>query len=304
MSQVLLNKISTAEKKQRVYRLTVQDVDENGFPIDDYTVIQSPISIKFSVNRSLFADVNTLDIDIYNLAPQTYRKLFFDFFNMKYRKVTLEAGYESTGLSVIFMGEMWSCYTHREKCDVITKMHCIVGLKSMQARTDITLAGIHRDKVLARVASDMALELQIYSTDDKIITRSVVLSDNSMAIAQQYSDNNAFIDNGRLIILKDTDAIKGYVPLINDESGLLGVPKHEDAILKIDMIFEPRIIVGQIIEVNSRILPMFNGQYKVFGVKHAGIISGATAGSVVTTLEMLVGSQIYGRFGIVTLKHQ
>lgn len=304
MPQVLINNITPAKKKQRIYRLTVQDVDENGMPINKAIIIQNPITIDFSVNRTLFADVNTLDAEIYNLKPETYNRLFFDYFNCKYRTVILEAGYETTGMSTIFIGDMWSCYTRREGSDVITKMHCIVGLKSLQATSDVTLAGITRDRVLAQVADDMLLKLEIYSGEDKKFTRPVTLRDNSMKIATQYSDGNAFIDNGKLIILNDTDAIKGEVLLINDESGLLGVPKHEEAILSVDIIFEPRIIIGQIIEVNSRIHPMFNGQYKVFGVKHEGVISGAESGKATTTLEMLVGSQIYGRFGVVTNKHK
>lgn len=307
MSQVLVNPISPAKKQQRIYRLTVQDVDEFGFPLKSITVIDSrktPFTLEFSVKRNLFADVNTLDASIYNLAPDTYNALFFDYFNMKGRTVILEAGYETTGLSTIFIGDMWSCYTHRESANTITQMHCIVGLRTMQLHTDVTLAGTSRDRVLAKVASDMNLGLNIYSGKDQKFNRPVSLSDNPMKIAQQYSGESAYIDNGKLIILDDIDAIKGEVPLINDESGLLGVPKHEDAILSVDIIFEPRMVIGQIIEINSRIHPMFNGQYKVFGIKHEGVISGAEAGRATTTLEMLVGSQIYGRFGVVTPKHQ
>lgn len=304
MSQVLINTISPAKKVQRKYRLTVQNVDENGNPIDSAIVITNPITVDFSVNRTLFAEVNTLDIDIYNLAPNTYNQLFFDYFNMKYRTIILEAGYETTGLSTIFIGDVWSCYTRREKSNTITKIHAIVGLKSLQAMTDITLGGITRDRVLATVAKDMNLELEVYSGQNIKFDRDVVLSDNSMKIAQQYSGENAYIDNGKLIILEDTDAIKGEVPLINDESGLLGVPQHEDAILSVEIMFDPRFIIGQIIEVQSRIHPQFNGQYKVYGIKHEAVISGSEAGAATTTLEMLVGSQVYGRFGVVTRRHE
>lgn len=304
MSQVLVNNISPAEKQQRIYRLTVQAVDDKGNPIQKITTITNPITIEFSVNRTLFADVNSLDLSLYNLAPDTYNLLFFDYFNMKGRTVTLEAGYETTGLSTIFIGDVWSCFTSREGSETITKMRCFVGLRTMQLHTDVTLAGASRDRVLAKVAQDMNLGINIYSGKDQKFSRPVVLSDNPMRIAQQYSNESAYIDNGNLIILNDVDAIKGEVPLVNDESGLLGVPRHEDAVLRIDMIFEPRFVIGQIIEINSRIHPMFNGQYKVYGIKHEGVISGAEAGRVITTLEMLVGSQIYGRFGVVTAQHK
>jgi hypothetical protein len=98
--------------------------------------------------------------------------------------------------------------------------------------------------------------------------------------------------------LSDDDAFEGVVPVIDDESGLLGVPQHEDAILKVDIIFEPRLMIGQIVDIQSRVAPMFNGQYKIYGIRHEGEISDAESGLATTTLEMLVGSQVYGRFHV------
>lgn len=299
MVQVLYNEISPQAKLNRQFRLIVQDVDENGRATNSAVVITNPFTINFSVNRTIFADVNTLDIDIYNLAPDTYNRLFFDYFNVNHRTITLEAGYAGMEMSVIFIGDVWSCYTSRVNSDTITKIHAIVGLKSLQQTSDVTLKDISRNEVLAHAANDMGLQLEIYSGEDTKFNRPVTLSGNSLAIIKKYSDNSAFIDNNVIKVLDTFDAIEGYIPLINDESGLLGVPEHEDALLRVNMIFEPRIIIGQIIEIQSRIAPMFNGQYKVFGIKHAGTISDSIAGEATTTLEMLVGSQVYGRFGIV-----
>lgn len=300
MVNVLYNEISNQPKLNRRFRLTVQTVDDKGVPNEGKIIIEDPISIRFAVNRTLFADVNAMDIDIYNLAPETYNKLFFDYFNVNRRTVVLEAGYEGMELSVIFIGDVWSCFTSRQGSDVITRMHAIVGLKSLGLQTDATLENISRNQILTHAAHDMALDIKIYSGEDIKFTRPVTLQGNSFAIIQKYSDGMAFIDNNQINVLDTYEAIKGDVVLINDESGLLGVPEHEDALLRVRIIFEPRIIIGQIIEIKSRIAPMFNGQYKVYGIKHEGTISKSVAGEAITTLEMLVGSQVYGRFGVVT----
>lgn len=293
-----LNNISSGEKLNRQYRLTVQKIDENDNPTNEAIVITNPITIRFSVNRTLFADINSLDVEIYNLAPDTYNQLFYDYFSVYRRTIILEAGYKGQELSVIFIGDMWSCYTSRQGCDIVTKIHALVGLKSLQMQTDLTLGGISRNKVLTQAANDMMMDIEIYSGEDTKFNRPVSLTGNSMGIIQKYSGNHAFIDNGKILVLEDRDAIKGEVALINDKSGLLGVPKHEDALLTVDMIFEPRIVIGQIIEIQSRIMSEFDGQYKVYGIKHEGIISDAVSGSATTTLEMLVGSQVYGRFHV------
>ena len=300
MVNVLYHDISNKAKKQRQYRLTVQTVDEKGNPTEGAIVIEGKFTINFSINRTLFADVNAMDIDIYNLAPDTYNQLFFDYFNPKYRTVILEAGYQGMEMSIIFVGNVWNCYTSRQGSDVITKMHAITGLKDLSPQTDATLSNISRNQIIQHAASDMGLNVKIYSGEDIKFNRPVTMTGNSFAIIQKYCGGNAHIDNNEIMVLDTYDAIEGEVPLINDESGLLGVPEHEDALLRVKMIFEPRIIIGQIIEIQSRIAPMFNGQYKLYGIKHEGTISESVAGESTTTLEMLVGSQVYGRFGIVT----
>lgn len=291
--------INGAKKVNRRYRLTVQTVDDKGNPADKAIVISNPLTIRFSVNRTLFADINAMDIDIYNLAPRTYNQLFYDYFNVNRRTVILEAGYDGMEMSAIFIGDVWSCYTSRDGSDIITHMHAIVGLKSLSVQTDATLANVSRNQVLRYIANDMAMTINIYSGEDEKFTRPVSLSGNSFGQIQKYTNGSAYIDNNEINVLTTFDAIQGDVVLINDQSGLLGVPEHEDALLRVKMIFEPRIVIGQIIEVQSRISPMFNGQYKVYGIKHEGTISDAVAGTATTTLEMLVGSQMYGRFGVV-----
>lgn len=297
---VYYNKIDAGEKLGRQYRLTVQKVDSDDNPIDEAIIITNPITMRFSVNRTLFADINSMDVELYNLAPDTYNALFFDYFNTKRRTIILEAGYKGQELSIIFIGDVWSCYTSRQGSDIITKIHALVGLRSLQVQTDATLANISRNQILTKAANDMMMDIEIYSGEDTKFTRPVSLEGNSMGIIQKYSDNNAFIDNGKIIVLNDRDVFNGEVVLINDESGLLGVPRHEDALLSVDIILEPRILIGQLIEIQSRIMSEFEGQYKVYGIKHEGIISDAISSSATTTLEMLVGTQVYGRFHVKT----
>lgn len=304
------NYISAQEKLQRQYRLTVQAVDENDNPIKKAIVIdninradnteQGLLTLKFQINRSIFEDVNSMTVEIYNLAPDHYNQLFFDFFNEQRRSIVLEAGYKGQVLSTIFVGDVWSCYTERQGSNIITKIEALVGIKSFSKQIDATLWGATRNQILRTAAKDMAMNINIYSGEDVKFNRSVSLAGNAYGIIQQYSGGSAYVDNGEINVLENQDAIEGDVVLINDESGLLGVPKHEDALLTVDMIFEPRIVIGQLVEIKSRIMPPFDGQFKVYGIKHQGIISDAVSGSATTTLEMMVGTQVYGRFHVKT----
>lgn len=290
--------IPNQPKVNRVYRLTVQMTDENDNPLDKAIVITNPITMKFQINRSIFAEINGAEIELYNLKLDTYRQLFYDYFNISKRTVILEAGYEGQDLSLIFVGDMWSCYTSRVGTETITRMECIVGWKELNKVSDATLDNASRNQVIKYAANDMLMDVKIYSGEDTKFNRPVSIQGNSFKTIQTYSGGRAFIDNNSIYVLDDADAFEGYVPLINDASGLLGVPEHEDAILKVHIIFEPRLMIGQIIEIRSRVAPMFNGQYKIYGIRHEGEISDAEAGFATTTLEMLVGSQVYGRFRV------
>lgn len=308
--------VQALKKLNRKYRLTIQDVDENREPINKAVVIENPFTIRFSINRNIFQEVNQGDFEIYNLAPDTYNRLFYDYFSInryfgddettrsvgnkwKSRTVILEAGYEGMEMSIIFVGDMWSCYTERRGADVITRIHAIIGLRATSISSDVSFGSTTRNKVLMYLADDMHLKMKLYQIEDKEFNRPISISGNSFANIQKYSGDIAYIDNNEIKVLKYDDAFESEVALINDESGLLGVPQRENGILSVNMIFEPRLTVGQKIEIQSRIAPMFNGQYKVFGLKHDGVISGAESNRVVTSIQMMVGSQLYGRFGIV-----
>lgn len=314
MEQGIFNNFTKTKKLGRKYRLTVQDIDDNRNPVGSAIVIEDPFTLKFSINRGIFNEVNQGDFEIYNLSPDTYKRMFYDYFTINKqlgefsgefgstwnnRTVILEAGYNGMEMSTIFVGDMWSCYTERRGTNVITKIHAIIGLRALNQTSDITLKGVRRNDILVAIAKDMGLKLNIYSGSNDKFGRPVVINGNSMAGLNTYAKGSAYIDNNEIKVLDLTDATEGQIPLINDESGLLGVPQRENGLLTLEMIFEPRIVVGQIIEVNSRILPMYNGQYKIFGLKHSGTISQSESGSVITELQMLVGSQVYGRFGIV-----
>ena len=105
-------------------------------------------------------------------------------------------------------------------------------------------------------------------------------------------------------IMKPNEVIEGFVPLINDASGLLATPQRKDATLSINMIFEPRLLIGQVIEIQSSIAPQFDGQYKIYGLKHSGTISDSIAGQCTTTVQMQVGSQVFGRFNVLKAEQQ
>ena len=55
------------------------------------------------------------------------------------------------------------------------------------------------------------------------------------------------------------------------------------------MLFEPRLTLGQIINLQSTTNKQYNGLYKVVGFTHRGTISPAVCGDLRTTVNLFIG---------------
>lgn len=296
-------------KLNRVYRLTVQSQDVLGYNLDEALEITLPTSINFNVNRSMYAGLNSLDIDIYNLAPNTRNQLFQDVYtnkNNEYRSIILEAGYAGQGMTVIFNGNVWSAYSRRQGVDMITHIHAVDGLGVQAGMINTTLqAGVTTVDVINTLTQTIpGVSSGTMNMKNHTFTRPVVLSGNSYRLLKTYSEDNVFIDMQTVNIMRVDDVIDGYIPSINDNSGLLGAPERQDATLVVNMMFEPRLLIGQLLEITSRISPQFDGTYKLWGIQHRGDINISRAGNCTTTLQLQVGSQVFGRFNAIQAEQQ
>lgn len=296
-------------KLNRIYRLTIQLQDAEGFNIDEALIIELPFGIDFTVDRSMYAGMNSLDIDIYNLSPNNRNKIFQDVYsnrNGQYRNIILEAGYQGQGMTVIFNGNVWTAYSRRSGVNMITHIHAVDGLSTQSGMINTTLqAGVTTLDVVNNLAQTMPdLKTGTINVKNHTFTRPVVLKGNSYRLLKTYTEDNVFVDMQEINVMRVDDVIEGFIPAINDNSGLLGAPERQDATLVVNMMFEPRLLIGQLLEITSRISPQFDGTYKLWGIKHSGQINLASAGNCTTTLQLQVGSQVFGRFNEIKAEQQ
>lgn len=286
-------------KLNKVYRLTIQ----KKAGVDDFVVITNPISIDFNIDRGVFSGVNSMDLTIYNLGEKYRNILFQDSYDFSNRRlITLEAGYESTNLSLIFSGTLMRSYPQRQGSNIVNKLYAFDGaLDTQVSQTFETWKEPSLQKALTKLSNSITgIKTGVISIDEKELTRPIVLSGNTFQLIQTYAEGNAFIDLGTLHILKDNDVLKGYMPIIHADTGLLGVPERQETNLSVKMIFEPRIIVGQLVKIESGITSAFNGEYKVIGLSHKGSFNYAGTSQATTTIQLFVGSQAFGgRFNVV-----
>jgi hypothetical protein len=119
-------------------------------------------------------------------------------------------------------------------------------------------------------------------------TRGVSIAGSTWNNLQKVTNNQTFIDNGNVFCLFENDVFNSDLTVINSETGLLGTPKKQDRMIIVEILFEPRLNIGQQVSLQSSSLTQFNGNYKVVGIEHHGTISAAVGGECKTIVSLLL----------------
>lgn len=259
-------------------------------------VIPPEFSIEFEITRNNLGSSQTSTFKIYNLGS-AIRKLIYadqvDVANNPFRAIQFRAGY--VGFTpLIFNGSMRKAYSQRQGVDMITTIEGYDGGLAMAAgfTSSTVVAGIPLSDVLANLATSLPSTkgTPIIGGFTGTTGRGKVLFGNTWNIIRQESDNLAFIDNGQVKILQPNEAIASDISVISSASGLLDSPARSGQLIELNMLFEPRLTVGQIVQLDSTTNALYNGTYKVVGFTHSGMISPAVAGEAKTKVQLWLGT--------------
>lgn len=297
-------------KFQATYRVTVynqdgtviigahegQDKDGNTILIQD----EARLTCHFTVTRGILSDSNKCTIQIYNLAPTTRSKIFQDAFQInpsKWKFVKLEAGY-GDDLTPIFMGRILQAYSFHKggQTDVVTEIQAqALDMFDCQASYTFEAGTTFKDALQTMVSGSMPnIKIGNVGNLEGTFQTPTTFDGNAMENISKLTGGNAFVDNDQLNVLMSNEVIDVPVPVITQANGLLDTPNRRDANLEVKMLFEPSIIVGQLMEIQSGVQSDFNGQFKVMGFTHDCTISGAEAGSRTTTVNLYIGPFLPG----------
>lgn len=254
-------------------------------------VVSDPITINFNIKKALFQSINTATITIYNLDAGVRESIYQDRLllnTIQEKSVTLLAGYGDS-LTTCLFGHIQQCYSERVGTDMVTTID-VIDPDILTQYTSVTFeAGTTYKEAINYLTSQFPNlkqgEVGNFNGEFKTPT---VFDSNSFTALNDLTGAHTFIDNGILNVLNDNECLSNYdVYLIQSDTGLLGTPKRYDAVLEIEMLFEPSIRLGQLVEIVSETQNRFNGQYKVVGLEHNCVISGATAGTRTTKIQVL-----------------
>lgn len=281
-------------KFQRAFKLVYTVPPTTTEPDAEVIEISSPLTVEFDITRNTFAQSNTATFRLHNLAPSTRDKIFQDRYNIfRYCFVDFYAGYGDQ-LSLLFTGKVLQAYSEKQGTEIITEIQAMDNDIIQSYSLHTFEAGTSKTDVIKTLASDMPnTQLNAVGNQGGVLANRLIVDDLTFVAINKVTGNSAFIDMGKLNVLNNNEVLKDVeIYKIDSDTGLLGTPKRRDAQVEVDLIFEPRITVGQLVEIESSTASIFDGQFKVIGIHHTGTISGAIAGEARTTLNLFIGPLI------------
>jgi hypothetical protein len=288
-----------SDKWIRKYSLEIEGADGLIHIISDNPYL---LTLEFSITRNDLTSANDGKFRIYNLSQETRDAIFKDYIKPSvFRSIVLRAGYATEPvLPIIFNGNLKSVQSYREEGSVnfITEIdafdfsHVMTNCYSNFNTSD--QPNCTRKYVIERLAKDLKyngtqLPVGAISAFEGEHPRGRAVIGNTWEELRKQTESHCFIDNGSLFCLEDGDCVAGGIEELTSDI-MLGTPRRYETQLKAELLFEPRLGVGQKVVINSTSQSRFNGEYKVTGIAHQGVISDAVSGKCRTIVSILLGS--------------
>jgi hypothetical protein len=270
--------------------------DAKGMPQANVTIPQD-FTIEFSITRKFLSSSQTATFRIFNLGEKTRNLLQKDAYaTTERRAIQFHAGYDDFPLPLCFNGQVMTAYSVKRSgsTEFVTVIEAFDGGVAMaNGFVSQTIAsGTTVRDVLLTLAKSLPVTAgePIIGQFDGVNSRGEVLFGNTWGIIVEKSGKLATIDNGQVKILQPNEALRGQIPVITAASGLLGSPERSSTNLEFEILFEPQLTIGQIVDLEGSTNRLYNGTYKVTGFTHEGVISPVESGKCSTKVGLFFGA--------------
>jgi len=255
--------------------------------------INPPVSCTFDIDRAVMSSVNKGTITLTNLAPDTRNAIYKDKYSTsEYWQIIFMVGYGNE-LYEIFRGNIQEAYSYKSGTEWFTYIDCYDGSYAVQNGfiSETIGSGVSLKDAIGRVIHTMPEILPgVLGTPatTKTAPRGEVILGSSWEELQRITGGQAYIDGGYVNVMAKDDAISSDV-FVLDSDMIKETPKRREQFLEVTTsVMCPEIRVGYICELKS-LFTRYNGQYKTYGVKHSGTISGAQCGDATSMISLYKG---------------
>lgn len=235
--------------------------------IGDRATAYEGLSITASGVKTANSSENTAEVKILDLAQETRNRILTEctpFNSSKSRKrMRIEAGRESTGLALIFEGDITTSSAGQPP-DPAVSLKSQTGAQQRCEVSTRCLAACSHKGLAAQIADEMGLALD-YSAQDKRISNYSHAGDRLSEVAKlgEAGGVRAYIDDGHLVVTPARGARGGVARVLDLDSGLVGVPEWTEHGVKVRYMLDATTRLGGQLILRSKINPAVNGAWTI-----------------------------------------
>lgn len=212
---------------------------------------------------------NEAEVEIANLtkADRDYLLTETSPFNLNRtpKKIIIEVGRKSTGTNKIFEGNIAACIPTQPP-DIILNFKCMTGQFLKGKIVSASQPGTTKLSNIAKgVAASTGLELN-FQAKDKNISNYAYTGASLKQVDKLGSVGavNAYVDDNQLIVKDINLPLQGTERILNENSGMIGIPQITEQGVKATMLMDNQTKLGGALKIESVIYPTINGQYVIY----------------------------------------
>lgn len=184
------------------------------------------------------------------------------------KKLIVEAGRVSTGTARLFVGDIISS-TPTQPPDIGLSLQAQTG--AFKKGEVVGRSGEAKEKLSAltkRIGADVDAETVIFEASDKFIAN-YSFSGASLRQINALAETggvDAYLDDTTLVVKDRGKPLKNRVKVIDNTSGMIGIPEATERGVKVRILFDLQTDLGGQIDLTSELNPALDGSYTIFKI--------------------------------------
>ncbi len=212
---------------------------------------------------------NECEITIYNLDPNTQDYLLTETtpynFNKTQKLVTLYAGRQSYGTTIIFVGNIVYASVSQPP-DVGVTLRC---LTSNWLKTSVFATNQPATTTLEQIANAIAKNLDVYlqfeATNKTIGNYNFAGSSlQEIEFLSQMGKLDVFIDDDTLVVKDAGQPLRASIRDLSASTGMIGIPEFTERGVRVKFFVDNKTVLGGAIRLTSEVYHAVNGVYVIY----------------------------------------
>ncbi|KAG0323519.1 hypothetical protein BGZ97_000005 [Linnemannia gamsii] len=181
------------------------------------------------------------------------------------KRILLDVGRHSVGLSRVFIGDISSCHPSQPPDIVLTLKASTGQFQKGNIVTRSQAATVPLSTLARQVAGDLGLALRFEATDKHIANYAFVGGAlKQVDRLEEAGSVNAYVDDDTLIVKNNHTPLQGEIRVLSEATGLIGIPEMTEYGIKAKYLLDATTRLGGALRIESKLNPAASGYYVIF----------------------------------------